>query len=355
MKISCSLLLTLVGLHVASAQITIDQPDMPSANDTVVISSTLDQWSIDPTLTDTNYFWDFSFLTHTNIKLDTFKAVSSFPFGYQVYFNNQAQYPTHKANFGVRGQDISIPNFISITDVHDFYKVDNGGYKNVGYGATLEGFPISVRNIPIDTVYKFPLNYGDSYTSHSESSLNIPTIGYYGREKDVIAEVDGWGTVQTPYGTFDALRVKLTIDQVDTVYATDFSFGLRIPRPTEIQYHWLTNGQKIPVLQINTSLGLITSIRYKDFPRDVSTEEFAKFEFTLYPNPAQEYITVTLPEHGASFVEIKSMDGKLITQHKNEGGNSVKINTSSLSAGVYLIQVHQNGNTATRKFVVSPN
>ncbi|MFN3918272.1 MAG: T9SS type A sorting domain-containing protein [Flavobacteriales bacterium] len=348
-------LLGIVGITFVpkvNSQITIGPSDMPVANDTVVISTAINQWAIDPTVTGQNFSWDYSFLTHINIQLDTFKTVSSFPLGYQFYFNNQIQYPAHKANFGLRGQDINIPGFISITNVHDFYKVDNQGYKNVGYGATLQGFPLSVRNIPIDTVYKFPLNYGDVYDSYSESELNIPSLGFYGRKKSVDAEVDGWGEVETPYGVFDCLRIKLIINQVDSIYIDQFSFGISIPRPTETQYHWLTNGQKIPVLQINEIMGQITAIRYKDFPRNVSLDNPSKLVFNLSPNPSSDFVLVTLPDLQTGNVELMSLNGQVISRFDLVNSNSFRIDLNGINSGFYFVKVSSGNSFGVKKLVV---
>lgn len=352
------LLVLLSGTIRTNAQISISNADMPQAGDTVRISTTTDQWGIDVSQTGAAYNWDFSFLLPMAQTVDTFFAVNSTPVTYQFFFNNQFVYPDHKASYARRGQELDLFGFLTISNVYDFYKNDGGKLKNVGYGANINGIPASVRNTPIDTVYDFPLTAGSVYNSYSENAMNVPGTFYYGQKKTISnAHVDGWGTISTPFGTFDCIRVAMTVDIHDTlnIVIDTLNFGFGVDRPTEVQYHWLANGMKEPLLQISAGTnGTVTSIRYRDFyVGNVGYSELENdFSLRMYPNPAAEVLMVeTFGEKGS--IEVFDLNGKLLlTQNTGEGVERSVLNISTLPAGLYLVQLSQQHSRTTGKLVV---
>ncbi len=111
------------------------------------------------------------------------------------------------------------------------------------------------------------------------------------------------GTIITPYGTFDALRVKTKLDIIDTVFVAQFGLGTIIPRPTQYEYSWFANGQGIPVMQVITSEAggteTITGATFKDVlggsaPSCVSSisEKDEQSGLLVFPNPANESIYI---------------------------------------------------------------
>src|SRR6185369_9997600 len=84
----------------------------------------------------------------------------------------------------------------------------------------------------------------------------IPNFGYYRKQQTRTNEVDGWGTLITPFGTFNTLRVKSTLNITDSIYLDTLGFGLTIPRQTIVEYKWLAPGKKIPVLEVDITLAI---------------------------------------------------------------------------------------------------
>lgn len=76
-------------------------------------------------------------------------------------------------------------------------------------------------------------------------------------------------------------------------------------------------------------------------------DEAAKtFEFSLYPNPAVDFIQLELPEEGLLYqVQIVDHSGKLVYRGSYKNG---KIDISKLPAGHYLVQVQQSDVTIAR-------
>ena len=72
MKDTITLLFLSLITFCSSAQITITNTDMPSANDTIRFSETNDIQGSNPMLTGANYSWNFATLTPTTQRVDTF-------------------------------------------------------------------------------------------------------------------------------------------------------------------------------------------------------------------------------------------------------------------------------------------
>ncbi len=329
-----------------NAQITITNADMLSVNDTFRLSTTIDMWSIDPTLTGANYTWDFSFLTPNAQDLDTAVSVGSTPFLYQVYFNNAFVYPAWKADYAVAGQGFDISGFVTVSDVFDYFKNSSTKFQNVGFGSNISGIPSSTRKDPIEVIYEFPLNYLDTYTNYSEYEFEIPTIMAYKQTMDKSAEVDGWGTVITPYGTFNALRVKFTLDITDSTYIDAVGFPIVIPRPQSYEYHWLANGEDVPVLKLAATTGdVVTQITYKDFfiPNIGVAENSSEISLSVYPNPAANNVYIT-SDVNLNAITLFDAYGRQVYYSTVNGTHHVLNVNENWSNGIYFVEVsNQNG------------
>jgi gliding motility-associated-like protein len=99
------------------------------------------------------------------------------------------------------------------------------------------------------------MNYGNVDSSNSGFAFPLPNIGFYAKKQFRKNTVDGWGTLKTPFGTFQTLRVKSEIDIVDSIHIDTLGFGFNIPRQKIYEFKWLANGKDIPILQIDATQG----------------------------------------------------------------------------------------------------
>lgn len=236
------------------AQITITKNDMPNAGDTIRISVKTSLTGFQGTATGANYTWDYSTLKPDSQR--TVKCVSGLntpyavPYGflatYGIYNYTPDQFPWSLAG--------SPP-----TQVYDFYKKNTNYLAIIGQGMTLQGQPIPAlySGGTADIVYKFPLNYQNKDTSTCYFGAPIPGFGYYRKKQTRINEVDGWGSLTTPFGTFNTLRVKSTLMISDSIYLDTLGFGVTIPRQNIVEYKWLAPGKKIPVLEIDGTMDIL--------------------------------------------------------------------------------------------------
>ncbi len=69
----------------------------------------------------------------------------------------------------------------------------------------------------------------------------------------------------------------------------------------------------------------------------------------VYPNPATDYLTVTLPQAGAATVALRDLTGRLVLAPVALTANQPLRLPASLAAGVYLLEVRQGSVLAVRR------
>lgn len=353
-------LLALTTLSLSSiAQLTISNNDMPSVNDIYHISITANLQGNNPALTGTNFLWDYSLLQASIQRSDTFVTVSSTPLAYQYYFNNAFLYPNHKADLAIKGEDIGAQPVVNITDVYDFYKNSSNKYANVGFGSNINGIPSSTRREPIDEEYLFPLNYNDNKISFSRFSISQPSGDGYGQYQRRIDTVDGWGTVITPLGTYNCIRVKSIVDINDSVYMSQFGITIVAGRPQKTEYKWLAASSGIPVLKISID-SVTTQIEYQDnLMVDINDNALPIYHLKVFPIPAKETIIIefeSLKKEQVS-ISLKDINGKHIKEIYSgdieKGNNHILLSLSEFSNSFYFLDMNFNDYTITKKIVVS--
>jgi hypothetical protein len=84
---------------------------------------------------------------------------------------------------------------------------------------------------------------------------------------------------------------------------------------------------------------------------DVGIEETEQSAFTLYPNPARDYLTITTPQTKIeSFVTMYNVNGREMLK-KQISGNVTKIDIRSFANGVYIVKLIQGNAVEVRKIV----
>jgi hypothetical protein len=330
----------------SSAQITVGTADLPIANDTFRLSVTNPPSGADFTLTGANYTWDFSQLTPQSQRVDTFLPLSATG-NFQFLFFLSSNLATRGGNFNVGTGGIGANG----TDVYNFYKNSSTSYAQTGLGATFNGLPIPATFSPKDLIYSFPLNYGDQDTSHSVYTLDLSALGLYFRgNRTRYNQVDGWGTLITPYGSRSVLRVKSTVIEIDSIHVDTFgiSFGTNLQPVTTIEYKWLANGEGVPFLQANAAQnGTINQILYRDYRRSlISVPELdASSGFEVYPNPVRDALTIANRGPITRLLQVSMIDfqGRTVLQQPLEiqPGQASRLELSALASGHYVLHLRE--------------
>lgn len=110
---------------------------------------------------------------------------------------------------------------------------------------------IAITYLNPDTIYQFPLEYGQEYDNTSYyridlNAANIPLI--LSQKKRRSTRVVGYGRCLTPFGEFDeVLMLHSDISQSDTTILS----GQEIIQESQInEYEWFSASQKLPILTI---------------------------------------------------------------------------------------------------------
>jgi hypothetical protein len=342
----------------SNAQITITSQDIAPANSNFRVSIAQNSPLINPVQTGANYLWDFSFLQPVSQEIDSIRTVTSTGTTYALFFAD-VSFNTNRSNQAKEG-GVSIPSLpigggVTVSDPFSFFYRSSTLFQQTGIGATINGFgtPIGFNNK--DVIYRFPMNYGDTDTSASDYNINIPNVGYYGHDQVRISEVDGWGTLITPFGTFNTLRIKSSITGNDTLFADTLGFGFSFPSAPVTEYKWLAPQGGIPILQITITQGQfggasVTRVVYRDSLRSFTAlPDMAAFDGSvkIYPNPASDVINFDLEiAKGANTtIRLTDINGKVVYRlfegFLNTGRTSLRLDLdrSRITKGVYVAEI----------------
>lgn len=267
-------LLSIICLFLLSTgikgQIIIDSSDMPQVGSTYnySVTDTLTQ-SVDFYAKGVDLLWDFGFLDFQTQITDTFLSLKSTGSSFENSYKGAA-------NLAIEAIDLvgsDVLEGFSTDEIFAFYNNTSTGYELVGYAADVEvsGFGILPLVTPYDAtdkIYQFPISNGkiDSSNASLEIDMSLFEGPYYKTDQKRINEADATGTLITPFGTFQTLRVKTTLTATDTI-----SFDTtqeKIIRPKTVIYKWLGKDKGTPLLQITTVVSdtdtIIAGVVYQD-------------------------------------------------------------------------------------------
>lgn len=195
-----------------------------------------------------------------------------------------------------------------------------------------------------DTIMKFPLRYGDRFTSVYE---NNPPFKYASRA----VEVDAEGKLILPNGTYEeVLRVKTTHNYLDSVKPDKFF------RERRITYRWYSPVKREYLLIIDSAyisqnypsngrpnvMSGFTSM----FPLPVANTT-PNSVVSLYPNPSAK--TVYVRGAGEAMrVVVRDVAGKIIQMHD---GHPPSIDFDS--PGVYFVSIITEKESFTQKVIIT--
>ena len=123
-----------------------------------------------------------------------------------------------------------------------------------GFTVYLQGMNVNaaiVYNTP-DTTLKFPVKYGDHWTSYIEWSLDLAATGEnvaYSSSQKRTTRIDSWGTLITPYDTFqNIIRLRSEILREDTLITDTAIIPVAL---TQVEYMWFDTNYTLPIMTAN--------------------------------------------------------------------------------------------------------
>ena len=263
---------------------------------------------------------------------------------------------------------------LPISDTYQFFATSPAtapaqDFRSVGFGASLGGTAVPVTyasQAQQDVIYRFPLSFtsrADSSSSFFSTPAAVATAGYLSQKRKRVNQPDAWGTLVTPFGTFQTVRVVTKLIDHDSISFGGVSQGFDVPVTRE--YKWLAKTQHVPVLTITTRLlagqETVTAVEYRDSYRRIvslSTRDAATDAvLAAYPNPsaAGSSLVLTVPAGSGPFtVSATDLVGRQLFRRSFGGGASTVIIVAEAFGsfrGVVLLTVTTSQGSATRRMV----
>jgi PKD repeat protein len=249
----------------ANAQVIFNSTDYAAQNDTFRISKADSLWTTDFDTTGVGITWDYSLLTPYTQTVEEVIAPNSSGYIFTpVSFQNSLD----------RAEPISDTLYIGsieLTNTYNFFDLTSTQYKHVARASEIEGVEMKTKYDSSDVLYTFPMQYGNSKdSSNSGYTISIASILYYTHTQKRVNEIEGEGTLITPYGTFSTLKLTSTTVSTDS-FSID-TFGIPQYSYTTVEYKWFNPNYGYPLLEvtkeivsgitISISAGYLDSIRY---------------------------------------------------------------------------------------------
>lgn len=237
----------------------------------------------------------------------------------------------------------------------------SSGSSRISQGFAFEGGNVAgtvkvILDSNPETLFNYPFAYGNTLTDAFAGNA-VTGIGTFATTGTIDATVDGTGTLKLNAATTlnNITRYKLA----DQATANAAPFGNIVMNRVQYEYYDLSNPGSLPVFvhskltidiagsQIVQNL-VLNSVMPDDF---LSVSENSVATFGLYPNPANESVTLT-GLSGNETISIVDLAGKTVLSTENTG-TAQTINVSDIQAGIYNVVVISNGSKTTKKLTIN--
>lgn len=366
------LLLGLAGSATAQTAPTITAADMPAVGDTLRLSQAAALPAGAPSFSQSgaNQTWNYASLAPVSQRVERSVSVADAATGLQAF--------TFGALGGVNRATLAQPRSLPagagtalpISDPKEFFNLSASDFRSVGFGATYSGtgLPITYSSqAKQDVLYRFLLAFGGAaQVSYSFFEVAVPGTATLSQRRQRTNVVDGWGSVTTPFGTFQALRVVTTLIDHDSLAVGATPAGPATLLPTQRQYKWLAPGVHVPVLTITTTevagTQQVTAVEYRDSYRRLASSLAARSgtlgaEASAYPNPLgpAAALHLRLPAgSGPGQVTATDVVGRVVFSQSFAGGApEVVLDGAALGSwrGVLLLTVQTSQGAGTLRVV----
>jgi len=343
------------------SQITVTDMDIMGVGDVVYLSEDFNA-NISLGNTGTNQTWDFSSLQPSYTEV--FDIIS--PIGTPFY----SSYPLSNICVDIDGDFL-------------YFNKSNTGILALGQGDSV--FQQPTMFMPL------PLNYGDSHidgpVTIMDSLIGGPTVNLLLVSQGLSAtllsmgaaqvadsinilvnmtntfNVDAYGSVIMPNGTFNSLRVQTSISTLSDVlvYCTDTLTGAgsgwySTPFSTttyEYGYYFMSDDPSVrfALVEISTDSALnIEAVSYLSEP-PLSSNYDINSEINVYPVPTT--YDLFIESTGSKIldkVELFDLGGRLILS--SNSGSKIKLDISEVKKSIYILKVYSEGSFIQKKIVV---
>lgn len=263
-----------------NAQVTYTSANFATAGEEFTVSKASSYVGLNFATTGANQNWNYSSLQAASQSNSGWQnpngsgyklswCLSNFYiFNCNSQFNNNFTHSTVVTD-GFELMDYGVANIVE----HSRANASSFANRMRGLTATVNGLsvPMTIDYDDPDEIYQFPMTYNDSYTTTGNLSMDLNNLGVpfsYTLATQRTNNVQGWGSLTTPMGTFpNVLKLKTVLQKTET-YTYE---GIAIPIPTTtVSYQWFSPEYGIPVLQADGfevfNIFIPTAVTYLDEP-----------------------------------------------------------------------------------------
>ena len=318
-----------------SAQITLDQNDMPSVGDNIPRKSDTMTVLPGPGGSGPNQTWIFTATSNYVISENTsVVSVASTPNGNQFGTSNMAM-TTDNANYL-------------------YFKNAAQSFSTQGFSGDLLGTGvINAAFSPDLTLHQFPRTYGSSFSDTYGINVTVPGQAInplisqikFKRSSLVKDTTDAWGKITTPHGTYDVLRIHTTEIATDSIFAMPLfppTWTLvSSSKDTTHNYSWVGKGGKLAIAEMSfDTLGMPKIFKWTELPGiGVGMEENVGVAMNVFPNPAQSPLPVPADsKYLGETLTVMDVCGKIV--HSEIMTNTATLmNVAHFSPGSYILHL----------------
>lgn len=331
------------------AQISLVSSDLTSIGDVVVrYSDTIPTYG--PGGAGPNQTWDFSAAVNDTIGTTTVVTVGSTAFSGTF----------SSSDYAMTGG----------TDSYLFFEHDANSMTTTGAAGDLLATGEQIESPFSDPLllHQFPRtymsNHDDTYAFVTEadgSGLNLPIPVYRVRlthTGHVYDTTDAYGTLITPTGTYDALRVKTVDYTTDHLEYKLISFSpwatFSNTSDSSVSYAWHAKEEMLAIAEYAyDSIGNPARFTYSTVPpvNTVGIDDYSAETVSIFPQPASNQLCFKgVKSTNNTTLEIFAMDGKFI---RSENLINECVMVDGLVSGMYFLRVKSEGTLQkTLKFII---
>ena len=339
-KVLLSIFTVLLSITL-SAQISITSDDIVGAGKVVLEAiDTLPSPSITPGPAGPDQTWDFSALSVDYV--DT------------MWFANPdwTPYYEHFPAANLAAMRI-FDNELDSAEMYIYFEKNEDEFAIVGMALEMEqiGFVI-LPCIPKEIIAEFPVEYLNSSTNDFEQLIQIENPLSPGDSVRIkistnkSVDVDAWGSITIPLGTFNSLRISETRIQIDSIWVQLFGSWMFYEEiiDTTNNYSWWTDddaaGFVLATLNYEQDTKVVTEATFlKESPYNNIEENQNNVFVNVYPNPVSSNINFSFKDNTEGVIEIFDFTGRNIKEIQLNNVHEVIINMSKYPAGIYLYSI----------------
>lgn len=334
------LLAAMVALFPAIAQPVIGTADLPQGGTTYLRAGALpplDQQDFEAGGADLT--WDFSGLVATADQETEYFPMSAASLTTQFVFSSADHFTAFE--LPEFGDEFSLP----ISGATVYNEFGNNAYKTIGLGITTEIFDLPVMYEDDEELLPLPFEYGATVDGTSAFEIDLEGILFYSTEQTSDIEVDAWGTLILPGGTYDCLRVKRTYEAFDSVNVAAAEIGFSLPREGTV-YEWYAPGEGMPVLSIQTFIDIPAVWQFKPGETDGIAAVNLRADWSLSPCPVAAGLPIRIDGAAGRTLSVTTLEGRLLHEGPISQAPANVLDTKGWPQGVVIIRDVDSGQTA---------